>query len=734
MNKLIVKAALGASACWLTAIPAFAQELEEVTVTATRRNESAQTVPISITAISAENLQAARVEGVRDLAFTTPGLQIANRSAAFVPYIRGIGSLDVSGGQETAVAVYVDGVYIPSVWGAHLSFNSIDRIEVLKGPQGTLFGRNATGGLIHIITKDPTHETQVNGSVSVGNYQSAGAKFYAGTGLTDSLAADLAVYYENQDDAFGKNAFTAGPKLEGQKDYGARTKWLYDISDATKLTVTADYSKRRSGLGDNRSILPGSVSNFGPGAVFTAPANAEDAQLNFAVYHDVKNWGGMVKLQHSFGNFDFNSITAYRGVDGLGSFDNDGTPAPIVNVTNRFESRTFTQEIQFLSQKGDRFKWIAGAFYLDDSNGYIRPGGLLLSGGAFFGAVAPGQPGAFGFAHQVKTKSYAGFAEGTYSFSDTTRATVGVRWTHDQKDIVGGTEVYSGAGALTGINPTLVVFAPFAGATATFSKPTWRLVLQHDLNDRSMVYGSYNRGFRSGSYNTVGVDGLPVNPEIVDAFELGWKNQLLDNRLRLNLAAFHTKYKDLQIAASDRNTQRLLNIANAKIQGFEIEGEGLVSENLSLTFGVEYLDTKFTDFDKNVVPPCTARNGAGATVADPTCVIVGNQLMRAPKMQLNAGARVQHAVGTGRIGADLNLYYSDKFPWEIDNRLWEKAYSVVNASVYWSGKDDHYTITAFAKNLLDETYDAFVVGQAGLNDQHSVAPPRTYGLEFGFKF
>ncbi len=740
MKRQFIQAGLVAGTIWVAAVPAMSQELEEVTVTANRREESAQSVPISITAISAESLEAARVEGVRDLAFTTPGLQIANRSAAFVPYIRGIGSLDVSGGQETAVAVYVDGVYLSSVWGAHMSFNSIDRVEVLKGPQGTLFGRNATGGLIHVITKDPGQESVIRGSASYGNFNAIDAKIYAGGGISERVSADISAYYADQDESYTDNAFTGGATLEGQRDYGARTKWIFQASDATKLTFSADFANRRSGLGDNRALLEGSVSNFGPLGVFTSPANRGDSQINHPVFHEVKSWGAMAKVEHSFANFDFVSISAYRGIDGLGSFDNDGTPAPLVNVSNRFEVRTLTQEFQLLSNSDSSFRWIVGGFYMDDSHGYIRPGGLLLSGAAFFGLLGAfdpalaGAPGAFGPAHQIETQSAALFAEGTYSFSDATRLTVGLRYTQDKKQLVGGTEFFTGLGALTGVNPTLYTFVPTPTAEDTFKKPTWRLVVEHDVNDDSLLYGSYNRGYRSGSYNTVSVDRLSVKPEIVDSIELGWKNQLLDNRLRLNAAVFYTDYQDLQIAVSNATGQRLLNVASATIKGLELEGEARVSEGLSLTFGLEYLNTEFTDFDPSVVPPCTARNSAGTTVADPGCNVVGNQLMRAPEFQMNAGFRYSHAISNGLIGVDGNIAWTDKFPWEIDNRLWEDSYTVANASVYWAAPDDRYTVRVFAKNLFDEEYDSFVVGQAGLNDQYALAPPRTYGIEFGFKF
>jgi iron complex outermembrane recepter protein len=725
----------------VSAMPAMSQELEEVIVSATRRQESAQAVPISITAISADSLGKAGISGVKELQFVTTGLQIANRSAAFVPYIRGIGTLDVAAGQETAVAVYIDGVYLSSVWGTNMSFSGIDRVEVLKGPQGTLFGRNATGGLIHIITKDPSHETKFNGSVSYGNYNTVGGKFYATTGITNNLAADFSAYYENQNDTYGRNVLPGGPELIGTRDYGARSKWLWNIDDANKLTFAIDYSRRRGGQGDDRALNPGSVSNFGPLGTFTALPNPQDVQLNFPVFHDVKAYGAAATYEHKFAGVNFKSITAYRGVKGRGNFDNDGLPAPIVNVENRFSNKTFTEEIQFLSNDDKaKVSWIAGAFFMHDTNGYDRPGGLLLSGAAFIDALGPGSGfTAFGFSHEVKTTSYAVFAEGTFKLTDATRLIAGARWINDKKEISGGTEIYTGTGAFTGIDPTFAVFSPFAPnspagtgpGTATWKKPTFRLALNHDLTAKSMIYTSYNRGFRSGAYNTVSVSGTAVNPESVDAFEIGSKNTFLDNRLRFNIAAFHSNYKNLQIPVAVGSNQFLFNVGKAKISGFEVEAEAAVSAMVTANLGLTYLHTKFDGEGRTL--PCTSQTAAGATVGF-SCDPTGNEMVRAPKTAINAGINFDTPISVGRLGANANVFWTAKFFWEPDNRLIEPAYAVVNADVYWTDKSDRYTIKAYGKNLFDENYSSFSVAQAGLNDQHSAAPPRTYGLEFGFKF
>ena len=229
-------------------IPAAHAQMEEVVVTATRRDESQQTVPISITALSSETLAAARVEGVKDLGFVTPGLNMNGRSNVWIPYIRGIGAQDTSGGQEASVSIYIDGVYMSSPHAGALSFNNVERVEVLKGPQGTLFGRNSTGGLINVITRDPGQELEVFGKLGIGDYETYTAQLYVGGGITDTLSADIALNYMDQGEAYGRNVFS-GREIATDGDEGARTKWIWEPGDSTKLTWTADYQKARDGSG-----------------------------------------------------------------------------------------------------------------------------------------------------------------------------------------------------------------------------------------------------------------------------------------------------------------------------------------------------------------------------------------------------------------------------------------------------------------------------------------------------
>jgi iron complex outermembrane receptor protein len=719
---------------------AFAQQLEEVVVTATRRSESQQSVPISITAVSSEQLKTARVEGVRDLGVVTPGLNMNGRSNVWIPYIRGVGAQDTSGGQEASVSIYIDGVYMSSPHAGALSFNNVERVEVLKGPQGTLFGRNSTGGLINVITREPTQKTEVFGKLGFGNFKTSAAQFYVGGGISDTLTADIALNYAHQGKGYGHNVFS-GREIATDGDKGVRSKWVWRPSDGTKLTWTIDYQQHDTGAGDNRALMPGSVGSDGSVHV----GGYRDVNMNFPANGEtdgyIKNSGTMLKVEHSFAGLDLVSISAYRRIKQFNVFDNDGLPTSVVEAEqNLNETRTFTQEIQLLSQdKSSKFNWIVGAFYMDDKSGYENPKGLQVSGQQ----VIP-IPGAYvQFVDPISTKSIAGFAEGTYHFTDNTRLTVGARYTRDKKELGGEQRIFTVfPDILFPGQPPLFVLPPF-NFSKSWTKPTFKLTLQHDVAEGKMVYGSYNRGFRSGSFNTVGVTGVPVNPETIDAFEVGLKSEWFDRRLRLNAAAFYYDFKGLQVVISRGASTDLLNAGKAEVKGAEADLQANVSEAFTLRAGVSFLDTKYKEFETG--NNCSIRLANGTTIGAPPCSPKGNDLVRSPKSTFNLGLTYKKPVSFGIIGGSLDYKWTDKFFWEIDNRLVEPAYGVLNGTLSWQTTDEHWGVSLWGRNITDEKYSIFSVAQAscgaacsfnpaGIGDQYSASAPRTFGLELNFKF
>jgi iron complex outermembrane recepter protein len=693
--------------------------LEEIVVTAQRRSESVQSVPISVTALSGDKMLAAGIDGVRDLDVLTPGLNINQRSVVWTPYIRGIGTLDVTAGQEAGVATYVDDVYLASPFGSNLSFNNIERVEVLKGPQGTLFGRNATGGLVHIITTDPSSRTEGRGRVSMGNYDTFEGQFYVGGPLTDRFAADLAISAKDQGEGYGDN-MALGEAIPGNDEFGIRNKWVYEAGDFTTFKLNGDYQKQSGYLGNNRATRPGSIFVAGPGIEISSLEGYQDVQQDLMSDAEVEIWGMSVQVLHDLDSASFKSVTAYREVSHNGIFDNDALPFPILHVAENYQVETITQEVQLSSDNDGPINWIVGAFYMDDTNGYVTPGGISLMGLAFPDPFTK-NPASINLVHTVDTESVSVFSEVTFDITEFTRLTLGGRYTQDKKEFSGHTEVNLEDGSLLQAIST-------PESSETWREPTWRIALDHDLGDDVLVYASYNKGFRSGTYNTVQVAAGAVDPEFVDAYEIGFKSELFNRSMRLNGAVFYNDYTDLQLVINQGTTIQALNAGEAEIVGLEIEGEALISDELTIRFGTAYLDTEYKEFPEIA---CSVRLLSGETGAV-LCSPEGNDLIRAPEVTLNLGATYEASLADGLAGISLDYFWSEEFNWEPDGRLVEPSYGRLNGRIYWNSPGDVYKVALWGRNISDEEYSTFTVGQPGFADAYTPAAPRTFGLEVSF--
>ena len=707
----------------LVAAPAGAEEadassegLQQIVVTAERRGENLQKVPITVSAITAQDAKIQGIEGTSDLQNIVPGLTMEPQFGVPLFYLRGVGTQNITGGNETSVATYVDGIYIADMPGTLFAFNNIERVEVLKGPQGTLFGRNATGGLIQVVTRDPGFEPHLDVSAGYGNFQTTEAQVYGTAGLADAVAGDVAIYYHDQAQGWGTNIFN-GSNIYQQHDFGARTKELWKIGSDTQVRLSLDYSRNWSSLSEGREFLPGA---FGSGHT-PYTGNFYNTDTNQNPYDLFEAGGAGLFINHDFGWSQLESLTSYRRDRFYFQQDQDGTPLPLIYALIRYYNHDWTQEFKLQSADGSRVNWTGGLFFFDATN-TLNPGTFL---GSAFTALGGQQ---LRFADQ-KTTSYSAYGQATMPLLDNTKLTTGIRFTQDRREFDGYFLT-----PVQGVNSA-------ASGDKTWGRWTWRAALDQQLGSDALAFLSYNRGFKSGVFNLLTPTNPAVNPEILDAYELGAKTEWLDHRLRLNASTFLYKYKNMQLSTQQLGVSYVLNAAAATLYGVDLDLLFKPINQLTLRTGAEWLHSRYDSFPNaptQIPSPalCTPiPHSTGApTGGNTTCAInaAGNALIGAPDATVNVGANYLWPLGWGDLNADVSYYYNSGMFFQPDDRLKQGAFGVFNSALELALGGGRYDVRLWAKNLGGEKYYAFLATSVG--DTGTPAPPRTYGLTVEMHF
>ncbi len=689
---MIAGAALFAVAPML--VQAQEVRLEEVMVTAQKRSERLQDVPISDSAISAADAFVRGVKDITSLQTAVPGLVINHTANEGNIFIRGVGTNLFGPASEQTVAVYVDGVYLPSPESNMFEFNNIERIEVLKGPQGTLFGRNTTGGVVQVITREPTHELAADVSVGYGNFDTITAQAYVGGGVTDSLSADIAVMYSDQGEGWGHN-FTTDLEngIKADDNFAVRSKLHWDIGENTVVKLLLDYSE--SYVKYDYQLLPGIVSPINPTQEWPGEYNALGGLNDF---ESVRQEGASLQVEHQAGSIRIVNILAYRDTDVGYLLDQDDTPVVAADLGLPSRAHNWSEELQVYGPDDARVKWMVGAFYFDAIAGYnpldINDGVIIID-------------------DDQETTSVAGFGQLTTQIFEDTNLTLGARYTSEDQDYTNDTTFLGTA-------------LPRVTDSQSFSETTWRVAVDHRFSEDVMGYISADRGFKSGGYNLIVVGGTDsFLPETLDAYQIGLKSEWLDNRLRVNAAAFWYDYKDIQIEVPVTGGTTTDNGPAARIKGLEVEVTARPVESLNLTAGLTYLDSEYTDFENAVA---IGPEGQPGTV-DAT----GNQLVSAPELSGNFSVSWNIDLASGSLVPALNLNFNDGYFFYADNRLTQPSYWLANASLTWFSEDDRFSVQAWGRNLNDETYYEGRSEQGGLGDAQRQAAPRTYGVTFRYK-
>ena len=719
--------------CALLAGPAFAQGtppasdtsnggLAEIVVTAQHRLERLQDVPISVAAVTADTLRENGVDTTRDLPQIVPSVQFTRSGASGLFFVRGVGTTNAAVGEEGANAVYIDGVYMADLSQTINNFNNIQRIEVLKGPQGTLFGRNATGGLIHIITRDPGDQMELHGQLGYANFGTVSVRGYAGGPITDKIGLDLAVTKTYQDKGWGRN-LTLSRKNKIQDFGGIRSKLVVKPSDRLKIVLAGDYYENTDNLALGYKIDPGTIGTGGQLGTVTStgqPIGWWDATLNDYPITEQRIWGVSGTVEANLGFATLTSITAYRKTRNHSDFDVDGGPLPLIRIAFLSGGKSFQQEVRLASNSTEPLSWQAGVFYLHtEARNDSRFGGVGF-------APLLGQH----ILADLKSNSYAAFAEATYAITSSTHLTGGIRYTKDKRSFDGGQANISAT-----LGELALVKNPITHLS--YNKLTWRVALRQELNDDINVYASVNRGFKAGSYSLQSPLNAPYQPQTITAYEAGIKSELFDRKLRLNLSGYHYDIKGYQVrsaATAALGASVTLNAATVKVDGVDAEFEAAPTDRLRLFGGATWLNSRYGKFggpgavfQAPIVYPRivgqTAATTCPASLAGTknpglffpggipagglfTCFgdVSGLRTMNAPKFTASLGASYTLPVGnTGEVRVSGLYSYNSGYVFEPDNIARQPKYSLFNGSLEYR-PIEQLGIELWARNIANKKY------------------------------
>lgn len=706
-------------------------QLEEIVVTAQKREENLQSVPITVSSFSAERMTSAALRNTTDLATLVPGLVFNTSFNAGIPSLRGINHNTAAVSDESPVATFVDGVYVPNNIASLFTLSNVERVEVLKGPQGTLFGRNATAGVLNVTTRTPQHTPSMDVSVGYANYNTLEGSFYGTTGITETLAADLAVHARSQRDGWGRNVYLNEPVWRSS-DVTMRGKLLFTPNDATRMVLIG------SNEGDTGSVAfgvaPGATSNdritryisFYDVANAVRPnSNNANHGVSLEIDHDM-GWARLVNIaayQHTRGAF------TYTQSAGVGStlpgcvLPNGRNLCDSINVKSYTPTRTWTEEFRLESPKESSFSWVGGLYFLDDHS---------RAEFELWGLATPQRQ-----VSTVDTTSLAAFGQVTWKFREDTRLTVGARYTSDKRSFSGlATPLPGFPNSVPALTPaTGVAFTsvpPNLPDSKSWSKPTFRVSLDHNFSNTVMGYVSWNRGFKSGAYNISSFGNPPVAPEVLDAYEAGFKSEFFDRRIRLNGSGFYYDYSNIQLRSvnvAQPGLILLLNAAKGQLYGVDGDFEAAVTHNLTLSGGFEYLHARYTSFPHG---PITTRLPSGQNFVNPDGNLSGNIMTRAPEYTASVQAEYRVPTASGEYAANIAYNYNSGFYFDPDNRFRQNAYSLLNASLKWTAPSDKWDVRLWAENLTD-THRYAAYNELAV-DIYQPAPPRTYGITFTAHF
>lgn len=677
-------------------------QVEEIIVTAQRREENLQRVPIAISAITGDKAEEIGLTGSLGISLAAPSLTInqtpGGAAAVTVRGVTGTGSL----GDESPTSVYVDGVYLAGTPGLYFDLNNIERIEVLKGPQGTLFGRNSVGGSIQIITRMPEHEPSATISLGYANYNTVSGQLYATTGITDTLAIDVAAIVSHQGDGWGKNIVTGNDVYKG-KDFAVRSKILWEPTPDTRIVASGSYSYVVLPQALGGTVAPGNLNFAG---LTVGQIGRYNTDSNFDNIANSRQRTLSLNMRQNIGKVTLVSITGYENTTNYRVTDTDFSETNAGSSISDTGTKSFSQEVQLLSDdRGSPLDWIVGAYYFHGKTFLdFKSYSALNTNPSAFSLINPRAP----------VESFAGFGQATYEVLPDLKVTGGIRYTIDKHSMYGITGTQSVSGT------------PIPRSEITDKEVTYRVALAYNVTDNIMLYASNATGFKSGLYALTAPNDPPVRPTTVKAYEAGFKADLLDRRLRVNVSAFLNDSEDVQVRVRLPNNSgnRFLNATEVRAKGFDVDMIFVVSPAFSLRGGLSYLDSKYRSFP-NASFFFPRPNGIGnvAGVGDAS----GLATVQSPEFVGNITATYTVDTAIGNLTFSATESHRSTIYFDVQNIQPSPPYDLVNLAAIWRARSDDFSVRLWMNNALNAYY--YTAGQtSNFGNTVFVGPPRTYGV------
>ncbi len=707
--------------------------IPDIVVTAQRREERLQTVPIAITAIDARGLEQAGIRDITRLEVLTPGLTVGQSGSDSRPALRGVNTDNSRQAQADAtIAFFVDGIYQSSNQQALAGFLDLARVEVQRGPQGTLYGRNSFGGNISLVSNLPGNALEVSGRGEYSNFNHYRLTGVVSSPLSDTVGLRIAAQYDKSD-GYVKNITPGGTRAGDVDDFTARATMRWQPSAQTDIILRGNIWRGRGAGGgayeykvqgiqvnaagqqdiNGRIVIPinpranaGDIPGL-PAAGVPVPTDPYTIAQDTPSTRRINNYWGSLEVNQQLDFAKLKVLASYNDFDAYRTSDGDFTQYNVRTNIQQSRNKTATAEMQLASLTTTPFQWIVGGYYLNTKAfEYFQQVRVQL------GAIQDN------LISNYNTESFAGFAQASYNLTDALRATGGVRYTSDKKTAFG--QGFSGFGPFTTYQPQ----------STTFGRATWRGALDYKIDSTKLLYASVSSGFRSGGRN-IGVSGAAPEsfaPETVTAYEVGAKTRWLDNSLQFNLSAFINNYDRIQINGYDANTNLTYtqNVGKRRAKGVEVEMMMRPAKGFEVGVTASYLDAHYLN---------------GAAAFDP---ISGNLISIAGKQ---SGFSPNYRVGvSGSYTIDLNgngtltprvqtslvsSYYLTDFNAFIER---QSSYTKTDARLTYAAPGDRFTIEGFITNIENTAVKSG--GEFGGRGAYFIAfaPPRQYGVAAGFKF